>query len=97
MLFKKDTSWMEDLKNVTHQPIPYVMMINQIHNNRAKDQNMHKVNFNRTTLDQDILKVNYNMALDQCLKLSNCHLFSMMTCIYNCFTKGFQMRGPLWQ
>ena len=45
-------------------------MMNQIHYNRAKDQNMHHVNFNRTTLDQDMLKVNYNKALYLFLKHS---------------------------
>ena len=54
----EDTSWMENLKNMTHHPIPLVKMMNQIHYNRVQDQNMHQVSCNRTTLDQVILKVN---------------------------------------
>ena len=57
-------------------------MMNHIYYSRAYDQNMHQVNYDRTNLDQDILKVNYNKALDQCLKHSHCHLICMMTYIY---------------
>ena len=47
----EDTSWMGNLKNLTHQPIPYVMMMNQIYYNRVQDQNMHQVSCNRTTVN----------------------------------------------
>ena len=35
-----------------------VKMMNQAHYNRVQDQNMHQVSRNRTTLDQNMLKVN---------------------------------------
>ena len=56
------------LEEFDPQPIPYVKMINQIHYNRVQDQNMHQVSCNRTTLDQDILKVNFRKGPESMLK-----------------------------
>ena len=42
--------------------------MDQIHYNRVQDQNLHQVSCNRTTLDQDILKVNFRKGPGSMLK-----------------------------
>ena len=56
----KKRRYLLDGKLEEYDPPSYSLdkMMNQAHYNRVQDQNMHQVSCNRTTLDQDILKVN---------------------------------------
>ena len=56
----KKRRYLLDGKLEEYDPPSYSLGVNdnRIHYNRVQDQNMHQVTCNRTTLDQDILKVN---------------------------------------
>ena len=71
-------------------------MMYQIHYNRVQDQNMHEVSCNRTTLDQNILKVNFPKGPGQCLKHSHCNLLCMMAYIFliSLIVNNEQKDGP---